>query len=439
MVDPTITCPHCRQEIKLTESLAAPLVESTRIEFERQLATKNAEVAKSLAEVREREAQLKQSQATIEDQIAERLKGERALISAEEAKKAKLALTEDLDQAKKQLSDLQEVLTQNNEKLAEAQQAQAENIRKQRELDDAKRELDLTVEKRIQEGLGATRAQAKSEAEESMKLKVTEKEQTILSMQKQIEELRRKAEQGSQQLQGEVQELDLEGTLRNRFPTDSIEPVAKGQFGADVIQVVNGAIGVPLGKIIWESKRTSTWGGGWIAKLKADQRAVKADCALMVTQALPKGITTFGFDDGVWVSSPPYALSLVVALRQAIIDVANVRQSVEGHQTKQSLMYRYVTSQEFRQRVEAIGEAFNSMREDLLKEKRAIQSQWAKREKQIDRIMDSTVGIWGDVIGIAGKNVDQIDGFELDSLIDEESVVELLEAGALPSESPAED
>ena len=223
MTEPTITCPKCKEEIKLTESLAAPLIESTRREFEERLAKKDVDITKRESALDEREEALIKAKETIDDQVAEKLRNERAVIVAEEAKKAKQILATDLEQKAKEITDLQDVLKQRDEKLAEAQKVQAELLRKQRELDDAKRELDLTVEKRVQEGLAATRDQAKKEAEESLTLKVKDKEATIASMQRQIEELKRKAEQGSQQLQGEVQELELEALLSTKFPFDTIQ------------------------------------------------------------------------------------------------------------------------------------------------------------------------------------------------------------------------
>ncbi|MEK7359648.1 MAG: DUF2130 domain-containing protein, partial [Planctomycetota bacterium] len=204
MTEPMITCPKCQTEIKLTESLAAPIVESARREYEQRLAQKDADIAKRETALREREKEIAQAKEAIDDQVAGKLRQERARIVAEEYKKAKLALATDFEQKRKEITDLQEVLKQRDEKLAEAQKAQAEVLKKQRELDDARRELDLTVEKRIQEGLAPVREKAQKEAEDQLKFKVLEKEQTIASMQKQIEELKRRADQGSQQLQGEV-------------------------------------------------------------------------------------------------------------------------------------------------------------------------------------------------------------------------------------------
>ncbi len=227
MTEPTITCPKCKEEIKLTESLAAPLIESTRRKFEERLAKKDVDIAKRESTLHEREAALSKAKETIDDQVAEKLRNERAAIVAEEAKKAKQILATDLAEKAQEVTDLQAILKQRDEKLAEAQKAQADLLRKQRELDDAKRELDLTVEKRVQEGLAATRDRARKEAEESLTLKVKEKEQTIASMQKQIEDLKRKAEQGSQQLQGEVQELQLESLLSTSSHLTRFSPCRK--------------------------------------------------------------------------------------------------------------------------------------------------------------------------------------------------------------------
>lgn len=416
MSEPTIICPNCKTEIKLTESLAAPLIESTRLEYQRQLAQKDADVAKRDAALREREEVLSKAQQTIDDQVAEKLKLERGKIVIEEAKKAKLVLQTDIDQKTQALADLQEVINQQNVKLSEAQKTQAELLRKQRELDDAKRELDLTIEKRVQEGLASTREQAKKEVEEASKLKVMEKDQIIGSMQKQIEELMRKSEQGSQQLQGEVQELELEALLRAKFPRDTIEPVPKGEHGGDALQRVAGPAGQSCGTIIWESKRTKNWSDGWLAKLREDQRAAKAEIAVIVSQSLPKEVETFGVVEGVWVTHFKTIYPVALTLRHMLIEVECARQASQGQQTKTEMIYQYLTGPRFRHRVEAIVEAFSSMQEDLDKEKKAIVKQWAKREEQIDRVMQATAGMYGDLQGIAGKTIQEIEGLELRAL-----------------------
>lgn len=416
MTEPTIICPNCKTEIKLTESLAAPLIEATRRDFEQQLARKDADIAKRELSLRTREQELSKAKEAIDDQVAKKLQEERVKIAAEEAKRAKLALASDLEQKAREITELQEVLKQRDVKLAEAQKAQADLLRKQRELDDAKREVELTVEKRVRAGLAATREQAKKEAEDELKLKVREKEETISSMQKQIEDLKRKAEQGSQQLQGEVQEIELEALLSEKFPQDTIEPVPKGEHGGDVLQRVVGPFGQACGTILWESKRTKNWSDSWLSKLRDDQHAAKAELAVIATQALPKGVETFDLVDGIWVTHFKYTIPIAAALRQSLIEIATARQASEGQQTKMEMVYQYLTGPRFRQRVQAIVEAFSSMHEDLQKEKKAITKQWAKREEQIDRVMQAAVGMYGDLQGIAGKTLQEIEGLELRAL-----------------------
>ena len=303
-------------------------------------------------------------------------------------------------------------------KLAEAQKAQAEVTRKQRELEDAKRELELTVAKRVQAELDAACDKAKKDAEEELKLKVLEKEQTIVSMQRQIEDLKRRAEQGSQQLQGEVQELEIESLLSSRFPRDMIQSVPKGEFGGDVLHRVMGPLGQPCGTILWESKRTKNWSDTWLPKLREDQRTAKAEIAVIISQALPKDVETFDLVDGVWVAHPRVLLPIAITLRNTLIEVASARQASEGQQTKMEMVYQYLTGQRFRQRIQAIVEAFSSMREDLNRERKAITKQWAKREEQIDRVMQATVGMYGDLQGIAGKTLQEIEGLEFQGLLD---------------------
>jgi len=412
MNEPVIHCPTCSTEIKLTESLAAPLIAETRRQFERTLAAKDAEVAKREAALKSREGELAAAKASIDEQVAAKVKAERAAIAADEAKKAKLLAASDLEQKTKELGELQEVLKQRDAKLAEAQAAQAELIRKQREFDDARREMDLTIEKKVQESLLEVRDKAKQEAEEGLKLRVAEKEEQISSMQRQIEELKRKAEQGSQQLQGEVLELELEALLRSKFPLDSIEPVAKGELGADVLQRVLGLSGQSCGTILWESKRTKNWSDGWLAKLRDDQRSANAELALLVSNALPKGVTAFDHIDGIWVAEPRCAIPVAIALRQSLIEIAKVRQAGEGQQTKMELVYEYLTGPRFRHRIEAIVEKFSDMQSDLDKERKTTMRMWAKREAQIRGVVEATVGMYGDLQGIAGKALQEIEALE---------------------------
>jgi hypothetical protein len=418
MPEPTVFCPQCKCEIKLTESLAAPLLESVRRDYEQRLLQKDGDIAKREKQIQERSALLQKERESLDQAIAEKLQEERARISIEEGKKAKLALGSELNIKINELKDLQEILKQRDQKLAEAQNAQAELIRKQRELDDAKRELELTIEKRVQADLREAREKARKEAEEELKLRVLEKDQTITAMQKQIEDLKRRAEQGSQQLQGEVQELELEALLAAKFPRDTIQPVPKGEFGGDILQRVLGPLGQPCGTILWECKRTKNWSDSWLPKLREDQRTAKAEIAVIISPVLPKEVETFGFVGEVWVAHPKVVLPIALALRQTLIEATTARQVSDGQQTKMEMVYQYLTGPRFRQRIQAIVEAFSSMKEDLERERKAITRQWAKREEQIDRVMQATVGMYGDLQGIAGRTLQEIEGLEFQGMLD---------------------
>src|SRR5216683_2531036 len=238
MTEPRIVCPKCNTSMKLTESLAAPLIAKARKQVEQQLAEKVKEFAKREVTLRKSQKAIAEARQAMDTEIAKKLQIERTAIAESEAVKARLALGADIEQRDRLLTELQHNLDANNAKLADAQRAHADVIRKTRELDDAKRELDLSVQRKVQESLAAVRDQAKAEAEDSLKAKVSEKEAQITGMQRQIEELRRKADQGSQQLQGEAFELELEALLRNRFSGDIIEPVPRGEFGGDIIHRV---------------------------------------------------------------------------------------------------------------------------------------------------------------------------------------------------------
>jgi hypothetical protein len=422
LTEPTISCPNCKTDILLTESLAAPLIAETRRRFEQQLAAKDQDMAKREAAIGTQKSELAKEKAAFDETIAEKLTAERSRIAAEEAQKAKVRAAADLDEKAKQLAELQGVLKARDEKLAEAQRAQAVFLEKERALDDAKREMELTIQKRIGEGLDSERAKAKLEAEAALNLRVAEKDQLIASMQNTIADLKRKAEQGSQQLQGEVLELELESLLKAKFPFDGFDPVPKGEFGGDLVQRVVNASGVPCGSILWETKRTKNWGGDWIAKLREDQRRAKSDIAIIVSTALPKGVQTFDQVDGVWVTDFRCALPVAFALRQLLLDVAAARIAGEGQQSKMELVYDYLTGPRFRHRIEAIVEKFDEMRADLDKERKAMTKLWAKREMQITGVIEATAGMYGDLQGIAGKALKEIDGFELLGIEDKSDV-----------------
>ena len=427
MQEPTILCPKCKSEIKLTESLAAPLVESTRQEYERRIAQQNLAIAEREQKLKSEKDALAKQKEEIEKVVAQRIQSERATIAADESRKAKLALSDDLNKSKRDLEELQTILKDRNEKLVRAQKVEEEALRKQRAIEDERREMNLTIEKRIQEGAAEIHVKAQKAAEERLGLKVAEKELLIASLQTRIDELGRKIDQGSQQAQGEVLELQLESLLRTRFSHDIFEPVPKGEHGGDLLQRVVLPTGAACGTILWECKRTKNWSDSWLPKLREDQRSAKADVAVIVSSVLPKTLETFDCIDNVWITHPRSLIPVAYALRETIVQVNCARQTSEGQQTKMELMYQYLTGPKFKLRVQAIVEAFTTMHEDLLREKKAITKQWAKREEQIANVITATVGMYGELQGIAGKSLAEIDGLGLNMLSepDPESPMEL--------------
>lgn len=411
--EPTITCPNCKTDIKLNESLAGPLIAATREEYEQRIAQTNATIAIREEELERQRHDVAVAKEGIESLVAEKVGAERAHIVADEARKARLLLSADLEERDRKMTELEETLKARDYKLEQAQKQQAEYLTKQRALEDERREMELTIARKVQEGLDAVRAKARSDAEDGLRMKIVEKEEQIAGMQRQIEDLKRRAEQGSQQLQGEALELELEGLISSRFPVDVIEPVAKGEFGGDVLQRVVGPAGQPCGAILWESKRTKNWSQGWLAKLRTDQRAAKADIALLISEALPVGVGTFDFVEGVYVAHPKCAIPIAVILRQSLIELANSRLMQVGQASKMELVYRYLTGPRFRQRVEAVVEKFSDMQEDLARERKATIRMWAKREAQIQGVIESTVGMYGDLQGIAGKVMQEIESLEM--------------------------
>jgi hypothetical protein len=413
MSDPIVICPKCKTEIKLTESLAAPLIEATRHEYEHKIRDKDAEIRQRDDTARAAAAELATAKRNIDEQIAARLADERLAIRTEETERAKRLLSTDFDRQAEELADLKAVVADRDQKLLAAQQAQAGFMKKQRELDDARREMNLTIETRTQEALAGVRDKTRKEVEDALGLRVREKEELIAGMQRQIAELKRRAEQGSQQLQGEALELELEDLLQNKFPRDVIEPVPKGEHGGDLLQRVAGPGGQICGTILWETKRTKAWSDGWLAKLCVDQRAAKADLALIVSRTPPKGLDGFDLIDGIWVTEMRCVVPVAIALRETLIALSAVRTAKKGQQSKTERIYEYLTGQGFRHRVEAIVEKFTEMRTDLDRERKTMTRLWAKREAQLQIVIEATAGMYGDMQGIAGQSLPEIEGLDL--------------------------
>lgn len=420
MSEPTIRCPNCRTEIKLTESLAAPLIDATRRHFELRLAEKDAEVARREAAIQEQQASLKKSRDSLEQQIAARLEEARADLVAAEAKKARDALADEIALSLQEKAAIQALLKDRDAKLAEARRNEMALRLERQQLADEKERFELDKQRTIDAERAKIREATRKETEEQAHMRLAEKDKTISDLQNKLQEALRKSEQGSQQLQGEIQELQLEARLRDAFPRDTIEPVAKGEFGGDTLQRVVSPLGQPCGAILWESKRTKNWSDGWLPKLRDDMRAAGAEAAIIVTQVLPKSIETFDLVEGVWVTSFKCAMPVAVALRQLLIELSAVRRAAQGQQTKMELVYLYLTGPRFRHRVQAIVEKFSDMQEDLEKERKVMARQWAKREEQIRGVIETTAGMYGDLQGIAGSSLPEIEGLSLKLLGDGE-------------------
>ena len=416
MNEPSITCPQCKSEIKLTESLAAPLVKQTEERYRRMLEEQQRKVDGERDKLRLEAETLQKAKDDLDATLRQRLAQERRAIADEEQKKARASLQADLDAAKQDKAAVQNEPDVSRKKLLDARALELQLRQERQSLKEAQGQFELDKQRAIDEAKAAIRAEAAQQAEQQASFKLMEKQKTIDDLQLKLKEAMQKAEQGSQQLQGEVMELQLEALLRSKFPRDLVEPVAKGEFGGDALQRVFGASDVSCGAILWESKRTKAWSDQWLSKLREDMRAAGADVAVLVTQVLPKGVDTFEQVDGVWVTSFRCALPLCASLRQALIQVHANKRALEGQQSKQEKIYAYLTGTGFRNRVAAIVERFKELQDDLDKERKAITKMWAKRQQQIDGAIESTVGMFGDFQGIAGQSLQEIEGLDVQRL-----------------------
>lgn len=353
-----------------------------------------------------------------EDSIREEIQRE-VNLKAEEWKKKKEKELEDILR-KNIASDFESKLylleknnKDNEEKLKQARQQQLEFLKKEQDLKNKEAELELSVQKKLQEErdklsieIRKLEEQRIAAKETEFQLKLKEMEEKLEGQRKLAEEMKRKAEQGSMQSQGEAQELALEEMLRAAFPFDLIEEVGKGVRGADCIQTVRNNFGQECGKIIFESKRTKDFANDWIEKLKADMRNQSADIAVIVTQAFPKDMDSFGEKDGVWICSFAEVKPVIQMLRQGIIKISNALKSQENRGDKMHLLYDYLTSTEFAEQWKAIREGFMSMKLSIQKERDAMEKLWKAREKQLDKVLLNAAHIRGSIEGISGTDVD---------------------------------
>ena len=372
MAEQSIGCPSCGKKIPLTRALRAEIEQSVKQEFEETLRS------------RERELRV-QFEARLEDDLQRAVKD--AVRKAEKTSAQELAALRDQvrDQAKN---------------LDEARRNELALRRREHELERKQQDLELEVARQLARERARVVTETQERLTEEHRLKDAEKERQLADMRRQIEDLKRKAEQGSQQRQGEVGEEELEGLLRGTFPSDDIRAIGQGVRGADLHQVVIDSRNRKSGSILWECKNARNWSDGWIAKLKADQRALHADVAVLVTASLPKDCRRFTLIDGVLVTDFACAGALAGVLRANLLELAHARHAAVQKNGALELLYRYLSGVEFRQRVEAVVDAFTAMRADLDQERRAAERAWARRAKQIDAVTFNVAGMYGDLQGL---------------------------------------
>ena len=391
-----ITCPNCNHQFEPGEIIREEVEKELRSKMVDWQKKKQAEYDQQLIDDK------KKTQAELETAI-------RKSVGSDYENKLKMLEQNNRD---------------NEEKLKLSRQKELEFLQKEQQLKNREEELELSVQKRLQEERGKLSDELRKIEEQKIAAKETEFQLRLKELEKQLEdqkkladEMRRKAEQGSMQTQGEVLELLLEEILKEQFPFDLIQEVGKGIEGADCIQIVRNQSGKECGKIIYESKRTKNWSNNWIEKLKNDMRTSGADVAILVTQAFPKDMDKFGERDGIWLCSYQEIESVAAVLRGALIKVSEAKKSEENKGEKMQLLYNYLTGNEFRQQVEAIVEGFMSMKQSIAKERIQMEKIWKEREKQLDKVLINTSGMYGSVKGIAGASVNDIpllDGTEED-------------------------
>lgn len=368
----SIKCPNCGEEVEISRALKHELEEKAISDLEK----KHTEELKAVS----REA---------EEKITKRMKDQF---------ETQLTLQrEDLEDSKKRNKELLNELSEMGKLIRELKKRDEE-----RELDMEKKML-VTEEK--------IRVEVKKKTEEGERLKLLEKEKQLADALKVNEELKRKLQQGSQQNQGEVLELELEEMLNKEFPNDKIRPVGKGVKGGDIIQEIWDRYGNRCGVILWELKNAK-WNKEWIDKLKNDQREIKADLAVLISEIMPDDIKVAAYKDGIWISSRGFIIGIAMALRANVIQAYHIRKSVQGKNLKMEVLYNYLSGVEFKQRVEAIVDAFTNMQEELEKERRLFTAKWARQEKYIRQVIDNTHGMHGDLKGIMGATLPEIKSLE---------------------------
>jgi len=368
---------------------------------------KDADLLAREKEIQRKEEEVEKQKKNTNDVVQEKLATERIKLKAEAEKEAERKVQLELKDAQSQNQEM-------TKKLEETQKNELELRRKTRELEEKERNADLELERRLDEERNQVFTKAKQASDEEHRLKQLESEKQMDGLKQTIEELKRKSEQGSMQIQGEVQEEDLKASLQREFPTDTFTDVPTGKSGADLVQTVVTRSGVIAGTILWESKNTKKWGGDWLGKLKDDQVVAKADLCSIVSQCMPEGLVNFGCMENVWVSDYKCAKAAAAVLRHHLIELAQLKGTQVGQDEKMAVIYSYLTSPQFKNRMQSIVGAFQSMKVQLDKEKTAMQRIWSRREKEMDRMIGNTVGMYGDLQGLMGTALPTISNLELD-------------------------
>ncbi len=418
-----IKCPHCSSGFDVEQVLSSDVEQRFKTEYDLKLRSTLSQVEAERKRLSEQEAAFEEKRRNQNELFQQQLTKERQKMEAQattDRQKLEAALQQQIRKSvsqdyENQLRVLQESDREKEEKLKTAQQKELDFMRKEKELQSRESELELQVQKKLMQEKNLLLEQLRRDEEQRIFMKEEEHLFKMKDLQMQlddqkrlVDEMKKRAEQGSMQRQGEVQELLLEEMLRSQFPFDGIGEVGKGVEGADCLQTVRNHLGQDCGTIIFESKRTKTFNASWIDKLKADMRSKGADVAILVTQVYPKEFKCFGELDGVWICSFSEVLALTSAMRHTIMRIAETKRGEENKGEKMHLLYDYLTGNEFRQQMETIVEGFLSMKTSIDKERIMMEKTWKEREKQLQKVLLSTSGMYGSIKGIAGAQVGNI-------------------------------
>jgi hypothetical protein len=405
-----IKCPKCDTIIDVNDLITHQLEKEIKSKYEAELFMERQKVLDQIEviqkEKNEFEQKKKRENELFQEKLDEKVKLERQLI--EEKIKKKFS-----DEQAEQFQKLQEELNEKTKKISELNLAKAEIEKLKREKEEAKSLAELEAQKKLNELLNEEKFKIKRAAEEENELKLKELQKKLDDQKQLTEEMKRKQEQGSMQLQGEVQELAIEEWLEAQFPLDSIEEIKKGARGGDCIQLVNTREHQNCGKIYYESKRTKDFSASWIDKLKGDMREKDADIGVLVTEVMPVGMERMGMKDGIYICTYEEFKALSGILRETIVQVNNALGSQVNKGDKMQMLYDYLTSNGFRMSVEAIVEGFSAMKAGLETEKRSMHRIWKEREKQLEKVIYNTIEMHASIRGIAGNAIQAVKALEL--------------------------